>query len=182
MAGALNGLRVLDLSRVLAGPSCTQMLGDLGADVVKVERPGAGDDTRAWGPPYLPDGEGRETGESAYYLSANRNKRSLALDFTAEAGRAVLLRLIGRADVLVENLKAGSLDRYGLGYGQLRDRFPGLVYCSITGFGQTGPEAGRPGYDFLIQGRGGIMSLTGEPDGEPMKVGVAIADLMAGMY
>lgn len=180
--GALSGLRILDLSRVLAGPSCTQMLGDLGADVVKVERPGAGDDTRAWGPPYLCDAAGRETGESAYYLSANRNKRSLALDFTTEAGRDMLLRLIGRADVLVENLKAGTLDRYGLGYGRLKTRFPGLVYCSITGFGHTGPEAGRPGYDFLIQGRGGIMSLTGEPEGEPMKVGVAIADLMAGMY
>lgn len=179
---ALNGVRILDLSRVLAGPSCTQMLGDLGADVVKVERPGAGDDTRAWGPPYLCDADGRETAESAYYLSANRNKRSLALDFTSMAGRAVLLQLIDRSDVLIENMKAGTLDRYGLGYDQLKPRCPGLVYCSITGFGQTGPEASRPGYDFLIQGRGGIMSLTGEPEGEPMKVGVAVADLMAGMY
>lgn len=179
---ALSGLKILDLSRVLAGPSCTQMLGDLGADVVKVERPGIGDDTRGWGPPYLRDADGNETGESAYYLSANRNKRSLALDFTQAAGRDLLLQLIGKADVLIENMKAGTLGRHGLGYGQLKARFPRLVYCSITGFGLTGPEATRPGYDFLIQGRGGIMSLTGVPDGEPMKVGVAIADLMAGQY
>jgi len=180
--GALQGVRVLDLSRVLAGPSATQLLGDLGADVVKVERPGMGDDTRKWGPPYVHDGQGRPTTESAYYLSANRNKRSIALDLTDPEGRATLLRLIARADILVENFKVGDLARRGLGYGDLKADHPGLIYCSITGFGQTGPYAGRAGYDYLIQGMGGIMSLTGEPDGMPMKVGVAIADLMAGMY
>ncbi len=180
--GALDGLRVLDLTRVLAGPSATQILGDLGADVVKVERPGVGDDTRRWGPPYLRDDDGNETTESAYYLSANRNKRSLALDFTTQDGLQTLKRLIAKADVLVENFKVGDLERRGLSYSDLSDEFPGLIYCSITGFGQTGPYAERAGYDFLIQGMGGIMALTGEPEGEPMKVGVAIADLMAGMY
>jgi len=179
---ALAGLRVLDLSRVLAGPSATQVLGDLGADVVKVERPGQGDDTRAWGPPYLKDAAGDDTGESAYYLSANRNKRGLAVDFTTAEGRNLLRRLAGRADVLVENFKAGTLDRHGLGPAELRRAHPRLVYCSITGFGHTGPYRDRPGYDFLIQGMGGIMSVTGEPDGAPVKVGVAVADLMAGMY
>jgi crotonobetainyl-CoA:carnitine CoA-transferase CaiB-like acyl-CoA transferase len=179
---ALAGLRILDLSRVLAGPSATQILGDLGADVVKVERPGHGDDTRAWGPPYLKDADGEDTAESAYYLSANRNKRSLALDFTTERGRALLLKLIARADVLVENFKAGTLASHSLGYDDLKSQHPHLIYCSITGFGQTGPYAGRPGYDYMIQGMGGIMAITGEPEGEPMKVGVAIADLMAGMY
>jgi crotonobetainyl-CoA:carnitine CoA-transferase CaiB-like acyl-CoA transferase len=179
---ALAGLRILDLSRVLAGPSATQILGDLGADVVKVERPGHGDDTRAWGPPYLKDADGEDTAESAYYLSANRNKRSLALDFTTERGRALLLKLIARADVLVENFKAGTLASHSLGYDDLKSQHPRLIYCSITGFGQTGPYAGRPGYDYMIQGMGGIMAITGEPEGEPMKVGVAIADLMAGMY
>ncbi len=180
--GPLAGLKVLDMTRVLAGPSATQMLGDLGADVVKVERPGMGDDTRKWGPPYLRDGSGRDTTESAYYLSANRNKRSLTLDFTKPDGQAIAHRMIAGADVLVENYKPGNLDRYGLGYGQLKDRYPSLIYCSITGFGTTGPYAARPGYDVLIQAMGGIMSVTGEPDGAPMKVGVAIADLMAGMY
>jgi crotonobetainyl-CoA:carnitine CoA-transferase CaiB-like acyl-CoA transferase len=180
--GALSGLRVLDLTRVLAGPSATQILGDLGADVVKVERPGRGDDTRGWGPPYLQDAGGADTTESAYYLSANRNKRSIALDFRSEEGLATLKRLIGRADVLVENFKRGDLARKGLGYEDLKAEYPGLIYCSITGFGQTGPYADRAGYDYLIQGMGGIMSITGEADGQPMKVGVAIADLMAGMY
>ncbi|MEQ9814287.1 MAG: CaiB/BaiF CoA-transferase family protein [Azospirillaceae bacterium] len=180
--GALQGVRILDLSRVLAGPSATQLLGDLGADVVKVERPGMGDDTRKWGPPYVHDNDGRPTAESAYYLSANRNKRSIALDLTDPAGKAVLMRLIARADILVENFKVGDLARRGLGYADLKADHPGLIYCSITGFGQTGPYAGRAGYDYLIQGMGGIMSLTGEPAGMPMKVGVAIADLMAGMY
>ncbi len=180
--GALAGLRVLDMTRILAGPSAAQILGDLGADVVKVERPGAGDDTRRFGPPYLKDAGGADTAESGYYLSANRNKRSLTLDFTTPAGQALTRRLVARADVLLENYLVGTLDRYGLGYGQLREDFPGLIYCSITGFGQTGPYAPRAGYDFLIQGMGGIMSLTGEPAGEPMKVGVAVADLMAGMY
>ncbi|CAB3947387.1 CaiB/BaiF CoA transferase family protein [Achromobacter insolitus] len=181
-ASALNGVRVLDLSRILAGPSATQLLGDLGADVVKVEKPGEGDDTRKWGPPYIKDNEGRPTGESAYYLSANRNKRSIALDIATDAGREALHQLLSQADVLVENYKVGGLAQYGLDYAQLRHRYPRLVYCSITGFGQTGPYAKRAGYDFLIQGMGGIMSLTGEPQGTPMKVGVGIADVMTGMY
>ena len=179
---ALAGLKILDMTRVLAGPSATQMLGDLGADVVKVERPGAGDDTRRWGPPFLKNSDGEDTTESAYYLSANRNKRSLTLDYTKPEGRRVALQLAGKADVLIENYKPGTLARYGLDYDQLRSKCPGLVYCSITGFGLTGPYSDRPGYDFLIQAMGGIMSVTGEPDGAPMKVGVAIADLMAGMY
>ncbi|KGM33857.1 CaiB/BaiF CoA transferase family protein [Inquilinus limosus] len=181
-AGALAGLKVLDLTRVLAGPSATQILGDLGADVVKVERPGVGDDTRKWGPPFLKDAEGADTTESAYYLSANRNKRSIAIDFTRDEGRALLRRLVAEADVLVENYKLGDLARYGFGYDDLKDEFPGLIYCSITGFGQTGPYAPRAGYDYLVQAMGGIMSLTGPIDGEPMKVGVAIADLMTGTY
>ncbi len=179
---ALAGIKVLDLSRILAGPSATQLLGDLGADVVKVERPNEGDDTRKWGPPYISDTAGNPTSESAYYLSANRNKRSIAIDMATEEGRALIHRLLDHADVLVENYKVGGLARYGLSYEQLKDRYPKLIYCSITGFGQTGPYAERPGYDFLIQGMGGIMSLTGEPDGQPMKVGVGIADVMTGMY
>lgn len=179
---ALHGIRVLDLSRILAGPSAAQLLGDLGADVVKVERPGEGDDTRKWGPPYVQDSQGRYTEESAYYLCANRNKRSIAIDLGSSAGQALVHRLMERADVLIENYKVGGLARYGLAYEQIRERHPRLVYCSVTGFGQTGPYADRPGYDFLIQGMGGIMSLTGEPGGEPMKVGVGIADVMTGMY
>ncbi len=182
MTGPLHGLRVFDLSRVLAGPSCTQLLGDLGADVIKIERPGAGDDTRGWGPPFLTGADGEETGESAYFLSTNRNKRSLTLDIAQPEGAALARQLIARCDVLVENFKTGGLKKYGLAYADLADDNPGLIYCSITGFGQTGPYAARPGYDFLIQGMGGIMSITGQPDGEPMKVGVAIADLMTGMY
>ncbi len=182
MPGPLTGIRAFDMSRVLAGPSCAQLLGDLGADVIKVERPGEGDDTRKWGPPYLKDAEGRDTSESAYYLAANRAKRSLTLDFTKPAGRDLARRLIARSDVLIENYKVGTLAKYGLGYAELRPEFPRLVYCSITGFGQTGPYAPRAGYDYLIQAMGGIMSVTGEPKGEPMKVAVAIADLMTGMY
>ncbi len=180
--GSLAGIRILDLSRILAGPSCTQLLGDLGAEVIKVERPGSGDDTRKWGPPYLRDGEGRELTESAYYACANRNKRSVAIDIATPQGRATVLRLLENCDVLIENFKVGDLARHGLAYEQLRERFPRLVYCSITGFGQDGPYAERPGYDFLAQGMGGIMSLTGEPDGEPQKVAVGITDLMTGMY
>ena len=180
--GALDGVRILDLSRILAGPGATQLLGDLGADVVKVEKPGEGDDTRKWGPPYIVGKDGRETDESAYYLSANRNKRSIAIDIASDDGRTRLHRLLARADVLVENYKVGGLARYGLDYAALRERYPRLVYCSVTGFGQTGPYATRAGYDFLIQGMGGIMSLTGEADGTPMKVGVGIADVMTGMY
>ncbi|KCB29875.1 CoA-transferase family III protein [Bordetella hinzii CA90 BAL1384] len=179
---ALQGIRVLDLSRILAGPSATQLLGDLGADVVKVEKPDEGDDTRKWGPPYIKDKAGVETEESAYYLCANRNKRSIAIDIATAEGQTRIHELLGRADVLVENYKVGGLAKYGLAYEQLKDRYPGLVYCSVTGFGQTGPYAKRAGYDFLIQGMGGIMSLTGEPEGTPMKVGVGIADVMTGMY
>lgn len=179
---ALDGIRILDLSRVLAGPSCTQVLGDLGADVIKVEKPGAGDDTRKWGPPFLKDGDGRDTTESGYYLAANRNKRSIAIDISKPEGQALVRRLAGRCDVLVENYKVGDLARYGLDWQQLRGEAPGLVYCSITGFGHTGPYAKRVGYDFLAQGMGGLMSLTGEPDGEPVKVGIANADLVTGMY
>jgi len=177
---ALAGIKVLDLSRILAGPSAAQLLGDLGADVVKVEKPGEGDDTRKWGPPYVRDTSGEDTRESAYYLCANRNKRSIAIDIGSEPGQDVAHRLIAQADVLIENYKVGGLAKYGLAYDQIRDRYPRLIYCSVTGFGQTGPYATRPGYDFLIQGMGGIMSLTGVPDGEPMKVGVGIADVMTG--
>ncbi|OUS11773.1 CoA transferase [Rhodospirillales bacterium 47_12_T64] len=180
--GPLSGIRVFDLSRIMAGPSCTQMLGDMGADVIKVERPGQGDDTRKWGPPFLKDKHGEDTDESAYYLSANRNKRSVNLDISKQEGQDLARKMIAKSDILVENFKVGGLAKYGLSYKDLKDEFPNLIYCSITGFGQTGPYAPQAGYDFLIQGMGGIMSLTGEPDGQPMKVGVAIVDLMCGMY
>lgn len=182
MAGALDGVRIFDLTRILAGPSCTQVLGDLGADVIKIERPGAGDDTRKWGPPYVTDADGNETSESAYYLAANRNKRSVAVDIARPEGQALARRMLAHCDILVENFKTGDLARYGLSYDDLKDEFPGLIYCSITGFGQTGPYAPWAGYDYLAQAMGGIMSLTGEVEGEPMKVGVGIADLMCGMY
>ncbi len=177
----LAGIRVLDLSRILAGPSCTQLLGDLGADVIKVERPGRGDDTRAWGPPFVEGADGEEL-ESAYYLAANRNKRSIAVDLASPEGAALIRRLADKCDVVIENFKTGALERYGLDYASLSSVAPGLVYCSITGFGQTGPRADQAGYDFLVQAMGGIMSLTGEPDGRPMKVGVGVADVMCGMY
>ena len=180
--GPLDGIRVLDLSRVLAGPFCTQMLADLGAEVIKVERPGVGDETRTWGPPYVRDPDGVDTTESAYYLCANRNKRSVTIDFSQPRGIALVKRLLARSDVLVENFKVGGLAKFGLGYGQLREEFPGLVYCSITGFGQTGPYAHRPGYDMMAQGVGGLISITGEPDRPPSKVPVAINDIMTGMY
>ena len=182
MTGPLHGLRVFDLTRILAGPTCTQILGDLGADVIKVERPGAGDDTRRFAPPFLKDRAGTESGESAYFASSNRNKRSITLDLTGAEGQDLARRLIAQSDILVENFKHGGLTKYGLGYEQLKADCPGLVYCSITGFGQTGPYAAKPGYDVLIQGMGGFMSITGEPDGAPQKAGVPIADLMAGMY
>ena len=186
MPGALSHIRVLDLSRVLAGPWCTQNLADLGADVIKVEKPGSGDDTRAWGPPYLKDAGGNDTGESAYYLSCNRGKRSLALDIAPPEGRRVVRELARHCDVLVENFKVGGLAKYGLDWDSLRTLNPRLVYCSITGFGQDGPYAARAGYDFIVQGMGGLMSVTGEPDGVPgggpQKVGVAVADLFTGMY
>jgi len=184
--GALSGLRVLDLSRVLAGPWATQLLGDLGADVIKVERPGAGDDTRAWGPPWLQDEAGRNTQEAAYFLCANRNKRSVEVDLGSPAGQELIRALASKADVLVENFKVGGLRAYALDHESLRALNPRLIYCSITGFGQTGPYAQRPGYDFLVQGMGGLMSLTGHPDGVagggPMKVGVALTDIMTGLY
>jgi crotonobetainyl-CoA:carnitine CoA-transferase CaiB-like acyl-CoA transferase len=180
--GALSDLRVLDLTRILAGPTSTQLLGDLGADIIKVERPGAGDDTRKWGPPYIKDKDGADTDESAYYLSANRNKRSVSIDLSQREGQQLIRRMAGKCDVLVENFKAGGLAKFGLSYDQLKDEFPGLIYCSITGFGQTGPYAPRAGYDYLAQGIGGIMSITGEPDGQPMKVGVGISDIVCGMY
>ena len=181
-AGPLDDVTILDLSRVLAGPSCTQMLGDLGADVIKVERPGVGDETRAWGPPFLRDAAGAETAESGYYLSANRNKRSVAINFAKPKGAALVRRLLERADVLIENFKVGGLAEYGLGHEQLRAELPRLVYCSITGYGQDGPYAARPGYDLMAQGAGGIMSVTGEADGPPVKVGVAVNDVMSGLY
>jgi crotonobetainyl-CoA:carnitine CoA-transferase CaiB-like acyl-CoA transferase len=183
MSLPLSGLRVLDLSRILAGPSCTQILGDLGADVIKIERPGAGDDTRGWGPPFLPAGaDGAAHGDSAYFLSTNRNKRSLTVDISAPEGLAIVRELAQGSDVLIENFKVGDLDRRGLGWEAMHAIAPRLVYCSVTGFGQTGPYASQAGYDFIIQGMGGLMSLTGEPEGAPMKVGVPISDIMAGMY
>lgn len=183
---ALGHIRVLDLSRVLAGPWCSQNLADLGADVIKIERPGSGDDTRAWGPPYAKDAEGRDTSEAAYYLSANRGKRSVTVDIASGEGQALLRELVRYCDVVLENFKVGHLKRYGLDYETLKAIKPDLVYCSITGFGQDGPYAHRAGYDFLIQGMGGLMSVTGErddlPGGGPQKAGVALTDLMTGMY
>nr|WP_295084302.1 CaiB/BaiF CoA-transferase family protein [uncultured Roseateles sp.] len=185
-AMSLAGVRVLDLSRVLAGPWCTQTLADLGADVIKVERPCSGDDTRAWGPPYLKDTDGADTSEAAYYLGANRNKRSIAIDIATPEGQALIRKLAAGVDVLVENFKVGDLARYGLDAQSLQAENPGLVVCSITGFGQTGPYQDRAGYDYAIQGMGGLMSVTGErddlPGGGPQKVGVAVADLFTGLY
>ena len=184
MSGALSHLRVLDLSRILAGPWATQMLGDLGADIIKVERPGRGDDTRSWGPPFVDDMTGDAATDaaarSAYFCSVNRNKRSLAIDITAPEGADLLHQLVREADVLVENFKVGGLAKYGLDYPTLSAINPRLVYCSITGFGQDGPDAARAGYDFMIQGMGGLMSVTGEADGMPMKVGVALVDVLTG--
>ncbi|MCG2599770.1 CaiB/BaiF CoA transferase family protein [Achromobacter insuavis] len=183
---ALDGIRVLDLSRILAGPWCTQNLADLGADVIKIERPGVGDDTRAWGPPFLKDGQGIDTNESAYYLSANRNKRSVEADMATPHGAALIRELAAVSDILVENFKVGGLAKYGLDYASLKAINPRLIYCSVTGFGQDGPFAQRPGYDFMIQGMGGLMSITGErddlPGGGPQKAGVAVTDIVTGMY
>ena len=184
--GPLHGIRVLDLSRVLAGPWATQALADLGAEVIKIERPDGGDDTRQWGPPYAQDASGRDTSESAYYLSTNRGKRSVAVDLAQPEGARLVRELARRADVLVENFKVGGLAKYGLAYADLKQDNPALVYCSISAFGQDGPDADKPGYDAMIQGMGGLMSITGLPDGEPgggpQKVGVAVVDLMTGMY
>ncbi len=192
MAGPLTHIKVLDLSRVLAGPWCGQLLADLGAEVTKIERPagadgsGGGDDTRTWGPPYLKDAGGRDTSEAAYFLSANRGKRSVTVDISKPEGQEVIRRLAQRSDVVLENYKTGQLKKYGLDYASLSANNPGLIYCSVTGFGQTGPYAQRAGYDYIIQGMGGLMSITGErddlPGGGPQKVGVAVADLMTGMY
>ena len=186
MITALTSLRVLDLTRVLAGPWCTQLLADLGAEVIKIERPGSGDDTRAWGPPYLKDAQGQDTTEAAYYLAANRGKRSVTLDLASPRGQQIARELATRCDVLVENYKVGQLAKYGLDYATLSALNPRLVYCSITGFGQHGPYKDRAGYDFIIQGMGGFMSITGErdalPGGGPQKAGVAVSDLMTGMY
>lgn len=182
---SLQGIRVLDLSRVLAGPWCTQNLADLGADVIKIERPGQGDDTRGWGPPFLHDDQGQETREAAYYLGANRNKRSVTCDIAQPQGQELIRELVRHCDVFVENFKVGDMARYGLDFASLQAINPRLVYCSITGFGQSGPYAERAGYDYAIQGMGGLMSITGERDdlgGGPQKVGVAVADLMTGMY
>jgi crotonobetainyl-CoA:carnitine CoA-transferase CaiB-like acyl-CoA transferase len=186
MKTALGHLKVLDLTRVLAGPWATQNLADMGAEVIKVERPGQGDDTRGWGPPFLKDREGRDTQEAAYYLSTNRGKKSITLDLASCEGQQIVRELVRDVDVVVENYKVGTLARYGLSYQDLRALNPRLVYCSITGFGQDGPYAKLPGYDFVFQGMGGLMSITGQPDGEPgggpMKSGVAITDLLTGMY
>jgi crotonobetainyl-CoA:carnitine CoA-transferase CaiB-like acyl-CoA transferase len=182
---SLDGIRVLDLSRILAGPWCTQTLADLGADVIKIERPDTGDDTRTWGPPFLKDQLGHDTSDSAYYLGANRNKRSVTCDIATPEGQALIRELVKSCDVFVENFKVGDMARYGLDFASLQPLQPKLVYCSITGFGQTGPYAPRAGYDYAIQGMGGLMSVTGERDdlgGGPQKVGVAVADLFTGMY
>ena len=182
---SLDGIRILDLSRVLAGPWCTQTLADLGADVIKIERPGAGDDTRSWGPPFLKDAEGKDTPEAAYYLGTNRNKRSLTCDISKPEGQTLIRELVMHCDVFIENFKVGDMARYGLDYHSLKVLNPRLVYCSVTGFGQTGPYSDRAGYDYALQGLGGLMSVTGERDdlgGGPQKVGVAVADLFTGMY
>ncbi|MEQ8653155.1 MAG: CaiB/BaiF CoA-transferase family protein [Kiloniellales bacterium] len=181
-SGPLSGLKVLDLTRILAGPTCTQLLGDLGADVVKIERPGEGDDTRKWGPPFLKRADGSASDTAAYYLSTNRNKRSVTIDITQGEGQALVRRMAAESDIVVENFKVGGLAKYGLDYFGLKEVKPDIIYCSVTGFGQTGPYAPRAGYDYLAQGMGGIMSLTGEIEGRPMKVGVGISDVMCGMY
>lgn len=182
MTGPLNGLRVLDLTRILAGPTCTQILGDLGADIIKIEQTGKGDDTRRFAPPFIKDEGGKDTNESAYFCSSNRNKRSITINIANSEGQDLVRRLAACSDILVENFKTGGLDKYGLSYDSLKVDFPSLVYCSITGFGHTGPYAERPGYDLLIQAMGGFMSITGEPENGPQKAGIPIADLMAGMY
>lgn len=185
-SGALEGIKVLDLTRVLAGPWCTQTLGDLGADVIKVERPDAGDDTRHWGPPFIPDFEGTDTDQAAYFACCNRNKRSVTIDISTETGQALLRQLVVQSDILVENFKVGGLAAYGLDAESLRRLNPRLIYCSVTGFGQDGPYAGRAGYDLMVQAMSGMMSVTGRPDGEPgagpLRIGVALTDVFTGMY
>lgn len=181
MKKSLENIRVLDLTRVLSGPYCTQTLGDLGAEIIKIEKPGAGDDTRGWGPPFLKDKDGNDTTESAYYLSCNRNKKSVAIDIKTEEGQALIHKLLERTDVLIENFKVGGLKKYGLSYDQLKDQYPRLIYCAISGFGQNGPLAHEPGYDFLAQGMAGLMACTGGPDQPPTKVGVALSDIITGL-
>lgn len=180
--GPLKGLRVFDMTRVLAGPSATQLLGDMGATIIKLEQMGKGDDTRNFAPPFLPKNETEDSETSAYFAGVNRNKQSMTLNYTKPEGQMVAKRMIAKCDVLVENFKTGTLEKYGLGYEQLKEEFPGLIFCSITGFGHTGPYAARPGYDALIQAMGGIMSITGVPDGEPMKVGISMCDTTAGLH
>jgi len=186
MSGPLSHIRVLDLSRILAGPWASQTLGDLGAEIIKIERPRAGDDTRHWGPPYIKDEQGNDTSDAAYYMSANRNKKSVAIDMAQPEGQALIRDLVAQSDVVIENFKVGGLKKYGLDYDSLKKVKPDLVYCSVTGFGQTGPYANRAGYDFLIQGMGGLMSVTGQPgngpEAGPVKVGVALSDVMTGLY
>jgi crotonobetainyl-CoA:carnitine CoA-transferase CaiB-like acyl-CoA transferase len=182
MAGPLTGFRVLDLSRILAGPWASQMLADLGAEVIKIERPGSGDDTRGWGPPYMPDQSGSATSEAAYFHAANRGKQSVCIDMSQPAGQQLIQQLAAHCDVFIENFKVGGLKKYNLDYTSMERINPGLVYCSITGFGQSGPYAERAGYDFMIQAMGGMMSVTGEADGQPMKIGVALADVLTGLY
>jgi len=182
MTGPLEGLRVLDLTRVMAGPWCTQILADLGAEVIKIERPVLGDDTRHWGPPWLKDGAGNDTSESAYYLSTNRGKHSVAVDIASDAGKQIIRDLAAKSDFFIENFKVGGLARLGLGYDDIRAVNPEIIYLSLTGFGQTGPMASQPGYDYLVQARGGLMSVTGPADGEPQRSGLAVGDLTTGMY
>ncbi len=182
MPSSLDSIRVLDLSRVLAGPLCTQILGDLGAEIIKVERPLTGDDTRAWGPPFLKDTQGNDTEESAYYLCCNRNKHSITVDISKPEGQVIIRRLIAQSDIVIENYKVGGLEKYGLSYAQLKDEFPALIYCAISGFGQNGPLSREPGYDFMAQALGGLMAATGVPDEQPMKAGVAMSDIMTGLY
>ena len=180
--GSLSHLRVLDLSRVLAGPWASQIFADLGAEVIKIERPGGGDDTRSWGPPWMPDAAGNQSDSSAYYLCTNRGKHSLAVDLKSKEGQSCVRDIAKHCDVVIENFKVGGTQSMGLDYPTLRAENPRLVYCSITGFGQTGPLASRPGYDLLVQAMGGLMSITGAPEGEPQKVGVALSDIMTGLY
>ncbi|PZQ47444.1 MAG: CoA transferase [Micavibrio aeruginosavorus] len=182
MSSPLEGLRILDLSRVLAGPVCTQILGDLGAEILKIEKPFDGDDTRNWGPPYLKDKDGNDTNESAYYLSANRNKKSITIDISKPEGQKLIHALAAQSDVLIHNFKVGGLDKYGLGFTAMHEKHPHLIYTAISGFGQNGPLASEPGYDLMAQAMGGLMGHTGEPDGEPMKSGVALVDIMTGLY
>lgn len=182
MNSPLKGIKILDLTRVLAGPYCTQLLGDLGAEIIKIERPESGDDTRGFAPPFLKDENGEETDLSAYYCGANRNKKSITINLSEKDGQELVKKMLKDCDILVENFKTGTLKKYGLSYDDLKENFPRLIFCSITGFGQTGPYSLRPGYDGLIQAMGGVMGLTGDPEGEPMKVGVPIGDLMAGMF